>query len=180
MDWGKYSKSSSVTFATYSFFSLSRYQRGLPMFLEYPVTSHKFEDEGTYDNDIWFFSKFRDRKYHQRTLVIRCETPCFPVDGSAYWRNLLLPSSVWEWKMEAICCPESLINFYQPARRHTTKGSILHSHVENEILRTCVCLLLIFIVPFALSNCGNHEQQCDERVYNLVFQYAWLALGFVV
>jgi len=43
-------------------FSLSRYQRGLPMFLEYPVTSHKFEDEGTYDNDVWFFSTFRNRK----------------------------------------------------------------------------------------------------------------------
>jgi hypothetical protein len=164
MDWSKYSNCSSLSCHIRSLYSLSRYQRELSMFLEYPVTSHKFEDEGTYDNDVWFFSKFRELKYHQRTLVIWCETPCFPVDGSAYWRNLLLPSSVWEWKMETVCCPETLINFYQPVRRHTTKQSVLHSHVENEILRTCICLLLTVIVPFAVSNCGNHEQQCNERV----------------
>lgn len=83
------------------------------MFLVHPLTSYKFEAEGTCDNDVCFFSKFRERKYHQRTLVIWCEMPCCLVDGLAYCRNLLLPSSVWTWKMEAICCPETSKKFLQ-------------------------------------------------------------------
>ena len=66
--------------------------------------------------------------------------------------------------MEVVCCPETLINFYQPARRHNTKGSVLHSHVENEILRSYLCLLLIVILPFAVSNCGKYEQHYAEIV----------------
>ena len=50
--------------------------------------------------------------------------------------------------MEAVVCPETLLNFYQPARRHATKGNVLHSHIENKILRSCLCLLLIVIVLF--------------------------------